>query len=330
MPKIGFACKFSELKNSSIVAVDNYNFKTTTISWLAKQSQSQAEQKLHDLAVTNCKNLANIIEFISNLPEHLRCFRIGSDLLPSYTHEDWRAFWQSATMQNLIATLLEPIGNQARTAGIKLSMHPGQFCCIVSDNSQVVDRSLEDLEYHADVMRWLGYGLSKLDAKINIHLSGRMGIDAFEAAWRMMSPELRNMLTLENDEFQTEIQDLLPLKSKVGLVFDVHHHWIHSGEYLESTDPIFDQIIESWQGQTPTLHYSVSREDLLVNHDPNIKPNLSECLKFTNRSKLRAHSDYFWNNAMNDYMTEFLPKFDIMCESKAKNLASFSLAKKIS
>ena len=44
-----------------------------------------------------------------------------------------------------------------------------------------------------------------------------------------------------------------------------------------------------------------------------------------NRQKLRAHSDYFWNDAVNDWAMTFNDQFDIMCESKAKNLASITL-----
>jgi len=45
------------------------------------------------------------------------------------------------------------------------------------------------------------------------------------------------------------------------------------------------------------------------------------------KGKLRAHSDYYPNNAVNDWALSFLPYADIMCESKAKNLASINLHK---
>ena len=45
------------------------------------------------------------------------------------------------------------------------------------------------------------------------------------------------------------------------------------------------------------------------------------------KAKLRAHSDYMWNNAVNDWALEFLQYADIMVESKAKNLASVALHK---
>jgi hypothetical protein len=43
------------------------------------------------------------------------------------------------------------------------------------------------------------------------------------------------------------------------------------------------------------------------------------------KQKLRAHSDFYWNESSNDWALTFLDQFDIMCESKGKNLASFKL-----
>jgi len=44
-----------------------------------------------------------------------------------------------------------------------------------------------------------------------------------------------------------------------------------------------------------------------------------------NKQKLRAHSEFYHNDAVNDWALTFYEDFDIMCESKAKNLASFKL-----
>jgi UV DNA damage endonuclease len=43
------------------------------------------------------------------------------------------------------------------------------------------------------------------------------------------------------------------------------------------------------------------------------------------KGKLRAHSDFMWNHAVNDWALEFWPHADIMVESKMKNLSSKQL-----
>jgi hypothetical protein len=85
-------------------------------------------------------------------------------------------------------------------------------------------------------------------------------------------------------------------------------------------------VIDSWRGCRPTLHYSVSREDVLVGHSGSQLPSHGALIESGySKQKLRAHSDYYWNEAVNDWALTFLDNFDMMCESKAKNLASFKL-----
>jgi hypothetical protein len=70
------------------------------------------------------------------------------------------------------------------------------------------------------------------------------------------------------------------------------------------------------------MHYSVSREDLLVGHDPDTLPDMPSLLAAGfKKQKLRAHSDFYWNRAVNHWAASFSSNFDIQCESKGKNLA---------
>jgi len=76
----------------------------------------------------------------------------------------------------------------------------------------------------------------------------------------------------------------------------------------------------------PVIHYSVSREDLLVGHSTTTRPDMESLLaQGFKKSKLRAHSDFFWNTACNEWALSHGEWADIMCESKGKNLASFEL-----
>jgi UV DNA damage endonuclease len=107
---------------------------------------------------------------------------------------------------------------------------------------------------------------------------------------------------------------------------DIHHHSIREIEYIQSTDDRIKKVIDSWRGVRPTLHYSVSREDVLVGHSRSILPDVGALIEAGySKQKLRAHSDYFWNDAVNDWALTFRDNFDIMCEAKGKNLASFKL-----
>jgi UV DNA damage repair endonuclease len=221
------------------------------------------------------------------------------------------------------------IGDVARANGVRLSFHPGQFTVLASDNPDIVNRSIEEFEYHADMVRWMGYGKSFQDFKINVHISGRAGPAGIKAVVPRLSTEARNCLTIENDEISWGIDSSIELVDTCALVLDIHHHWIHTGEYINENDDRVKRITDSWRGTRPVIHYSVSREDILVGHSGSQRPALGTLIESGHKKgKLRAHSDFYWNESVNEWALSFLPTHDIMCESKGKNLASFALYEK--
>jgi UV DNA damage repair endonuclease len=218
------------------------------------------------------------------------------------------------------------VGDLARKRGVRLSFHPGQFTVLASDNPDIVNRSIEEFEYHVDMARWMGFGRTFQDFKINVHIAGRQGPMGIVAALARMTPEARNTLTIENDEISWGIDSSLELVDHCALVLDIHHHWIHTGEYINANDDRVKRIIDSWRGVRPVIHYSVSREEHLNDHPRHISPDLRTLLDSGHKkAKLRAHSNFYWNTAANQWALSFRDDFDIMCESKAQNLASFAL-----
>jgi UV DNA damage repair endonuclease len=205
-------------------------------------------------------------------------------------------------------------------------MHPGQFTVLASCNPGIVERSIEEFEYHADMARYMGYGKSFQDFKINVHISGKQGPEGIRAAYKRLTPEARNCITIENEENSWGINDCLDISDIVPIVLDVHHHWIREGEYISPDDDRVKRVVDSWRGVRPVCHYSVSREDYLVDHDSTVAPDYANLLtEGYKKQKLRAHSDFYWNTATNKWALSFLDSHDIMCESKGKNLASFAL-----
>jgi UV DNA damage repair endonuclease len=218
------------------------------------------------------------------------------------------------------------VGDLARQNNVRLSFHPGQFCVLASDNPDIVNRSIEEFEYHVDMARWMGYGQTFQDFKINVHIAGRQGPAGIRSALARMTPEARNTLTIENDEMTWGIEHSLELVNDCALVLDIHHHWIKTGEYIEASDDRVKRIGDSWRGVRPVIHYSVSREDILGEHPVHACPSLQALLESGHKkAKLRAHSNFYWNTAANEWALSFRDRCDIMCESKAKNLASFAL-----
>jgi len=332
--RLGFCCKWIDHAEQvdGIKATDDakqYNTGSTTVSWLNRQTVEEAEQRLWDLMVQNIESTRKLVERVGSLDQHLRMVRISSDILPVYTHDDWKYFWLRPDVVAYCEKHFGEVGDTARRFNVRLSFHPGQYTVLASNNPGIVQRSIEEFEYHTDMARWMGYGKTFQDLKINIHIGGREGPEGIRRAYSKLTPEARNCITIENEEISYGLDDCLSIGDLVPITVDLHHHWLHEGEYLQKNDPMVQQVLDSWRGVRPTCHYSLSRTDYLVDHSVSVLPDYLHLIESGyKKQKLRAHSDFMWNAAVNDYALEFLETHDIMVEAKGKNLASFALAQR--
>jgi UV DNA damage endonuclease len=334
--RIGFCCKWlndtSEFGGMKVNAKDrDLNGRSTTMRWL-REHRDEAEQRQWDIMNHNAAAAVRMIERVGTLPPGRRMVRLGSEQLQGYTEKDWKAWWQQRHIQDHLAKIFAPVGEASRKHDVKVSFHPGQFCVLASETPDIVDRSIEEFEYHADMARWMGFGRTFQDGcKINVHISGRQGPDGIRRALPRLSQEARNLITIENDEMGHGLEKSLELEKDLALVLDVHHHWIRDEEYIEPTDDRVKRVIDSWRGVRPSMHYSYSRDEHLEvaglgerthteMHD--IKMLLERGCK---KQKLRAHSDLLPNPKVNDWALSFSENFDIQVEAKGKNMASEQL-----
>jgi UV DNA damage repair endonuclease len=297
--------------------------------WL-REHKGEADQRQWDIMNHNAAAATRLVERVGSLAPHLRMVRLGSEMLQGYTEKDWIDWWQRTEIQDHCAKIFAPVGEAARRLGVRLSFHPGQFCVLASESDAIVERSILEFEYHADLARWMGFGKSFQDFKINIHISGKRGAEGMRAVHGRLSPEARNCITVENEENSHGLDTCLSLSDIIPTVLDIHHYWIREGDYLDPGDARISRILNSWRGIRPTMHYSCSREDYLVGHDATVRPDYQALLaEGRKKQKLRAHSDFFWNQATNQWAAQFSQKFDIMCEAKGKNLASAEFAQQV-
>jgi UV DNA damage endonuclease len=330
-PKIGFACKWIDHPGQvdGIKPKDDckkYNTGSTTVAWLNRQSKDVAVEKLWDLMKGNIESTRLLVEKVGCLDENLRMVRLSSDILPVFTEPTWSWFYRQPDVRDYAQRFFGEVGSLARKNSVRLSFHPGQFCVLASADADIVNRSIEEFEYHATMASWMGFGKQFQDFKINVHIAGRAGPEGIRQALKRLSPEARNTITIENEEISYGLNDCLSISDVVPIVLDIHHHWIREGEYISQRDDRVKRVIDSWRGVRPVCHYSVSREDILVDHCTRTLPNHKVLLESGHKKqKLRAHSNFYWNTAVNEWALTFTESHDIMCESKAKNLASFAL-----
>ena len=329
--RIGFACKYLHHNQNQPKKILEelqrpLTEKCTTVAWLNRQSQDVAEQRLWDIMVHNAAAAKRLVEYVGSLPPELRMVRLGSNQLPCATHPDWQYFWSRPDVVAYCEKHYGAVGEAARAADVRVSMHPGQFVVLASTTEEIVERSIEEFEYHANLIRYMGYGQKWQDFKCNVHISGRQGPAGIKAVLPRLSTEARNCITIENDENSWGLDASLELEKDVALVLDIHHHWVRTGEYIEPNDDRIKRVIDSWRGVRPAMHYSTSREDVLQAFDPSVRPDMATLLESGyKKQKLRAHSDYMWNDACNEWALSHWNWADIMVEAKCKNLASGQL-----
>lgn len=330
--RIGFCCKYfhpnQNLSNAELKEIQGQlTERSTTVAWCNRQTKQVAEQRLLEIVEHNWQAALRLVEYVGSLEPERRMVRLGSNQIPMATQADWRYLWQDTNNIKAMEAGYARVGERARALGVRLSFHPGQFCVLASDRPDVVERSIDEFEYHATVARWMGYGKQFQDFKCNVHISGKQGAQGIINVLGKLSPEARNIMTIENDEFGWGLDESLKLKDHVALVLDLHHHWVREAEYILPDDPRISEIIHSWRGVRPAIHYSYSRNEYLpadFQHDE--LPDMEELLQAGHKKqKLRAHSENYPNPVANAWALSHWAWSDIQCEAKLKNLAQKEL-----
>src|SRR5215211_1662247 len=332
-PRLGFCCKFIP-EDGDAEALRRMNAVTVTMAYLARLGPAAAFDKVSATVAHNIDSLRNQIAYVARRPPLERLLRVVSSLLPGYTHPSYQDFYRDADLRNLIERGLAAAGEDARRSGVRLSMHPSQFCVLATASEYAAQNALGELEYHAEIMSLMGYGdrWHSHGAHINVHGGARApGIAGFRVNFARLSETARNLVTVENDEVSYGLDDLLPLGDTLPIVLDIYHHWIASrGEYIQHSDPRIARVIASWRGVRPVSHISEPREELLPDHDIFALPDFAALTASGVKAKdLRAHSDLMWNEAVNDLVAEHLVWTDFEVEAKFKNIASEGLARHI-
>ena len=195
-----------------------------------------------------------------------------SDQQPDSPVEDPSTAWvQIEDLPNgdEIVRRFQECGAFARQSNLRTCFHPDQFVVLNSLRSEVVEASIRELEYQAEVAEWVGADV------VNVHGGGAYGdkpkaLSDFARNMERLSPRARSRLTVENDDKTYTPADLLPLCRAEGLpfVYDVHHHRCHRDELSEgeataqavatwNREPLFhiSSPLEGWEGPKPERHH---------------------------------------------------------------------------
>lgn len=254
-----------------------------------------------ELCVSNLKGLLEVLEW--NVQHDIYVFRITSMPFPwftewsvsdlpddgEYTEHDVRAY------ANEIATFVQQ-------HDIRLTMHPGHYCCLASPTDSTYHNAVDSLKAHARFFDLLEQPRSP-HAAINIHIGGTYD-DKEATLWRFgdryqqLPDAVRSRLVVENDDTQSQfsVQDLYRLYREVDIpvTFDYHHHHCHPGSLNERS--ALHYASRTWPDDVRQLtHYSESHPD---------------------KSRPQAHSEY-----VQSLPDDYGKCFDCIVEAKGKEQA---------
>ncbi|MCH9654204.1 MAG: UV DNA damage repair endonuclease UvsE [Planctomycetes bacterium] len=242
-------------------------FRNTTVKAISNMDSDAALAKLSGLCFANAEALLASLQFCAKTG--IGCFRINSQILPIKTHSECGYDILHLPDGDEIVQQFKLCGKFAKDHDIRTCFHPDQFVVLNSPRPEVVERSIAELEYQAEVAEWVGADV------VNIHGGGAYGdkIDAlarFARNLSRLSDRARNRLTVENDDTTYTPSDLMPVCRAEGipLVYDVHHHRCNHDELSveEATEqaigtwnrePMFhiSSPIEGWDGPKPKRHH---------------------------------------------------------------------------
>lgn len=282
--RIGYACL--------TVGVPDTRLRTCTL-------KNAGQELLREISAANLTALDHMLDY--NIQNGISMLRISSDIIPFASHPDVSFLWK-----RLFTSELAALGEKARKAGIRLSMHPGQYTVLNSPDRGVVERSVADLDYHCQFLDALGMGP---ECKIILHVGGAYGdkckaMFRFEQNYKNLSSSVKQRLVIENDDRIYNIREVLELGClhSIPVVYDNLHHAVNPCAQQETEQRWIELCAQTWKlpDGPQKIHYSQQAKD----------------------KKAGAHSDSVSVREFIEFVSVLPDSCDIMVEVKDKNLSA--------
>lgn len=251
-----------------------------------------------ELIIENLKDTLKVLDY--NLKNHIYIYRLSSDSFP------WMSEYEFSDLPNfkLIQILMTQIGEKIKSSNIRCSYHPGPFNVLASENPSVVEKTIKELNKHAELMDLMGLDKTTF-YPINIHINTTKPTRE-EAAQRFceqfenLSESCKLRLVVENDDGQNQysvkmLHDWVHTKIGIPITFDQHH--FNYGPQDQSMEEALRLAHSTWKTRAMT-HMS----------SPKTLEDTS--------GKQTAHADYIYEE-----IKTFGLDFDTEIEAKSKDLA---------
>lgn len=282
--------------------------KTITFTKWKEMNRQERDEKLYDVTKQNILHTLRILHY--NVAHEIELYRLSSSIVPLATHPEVKFDYI-----NPFKNLWKEIGGLIKKHNLRVSFHPNQFTLFTSEKTHITTNAILDMTYHYNLLAAMNIADS---AYINIHVGGAYGnkeqaLLRFHENIKKLPVSIKRQMTLENDDKTYTATETLTVckREQIPFVFDYHHHVANPCE--ESLEELLPAIFATWNhtNTLPKVHISSPKS----------------------KKEFRAHSDYIDVPFIQKFLStakELNQDFDIMIESKQKDLALFQLIAELS
>lgn len=198
---------------------------------------------------------------------NIKGYRFSSDLCPIINHPDVNLSLEELPNFKLIDNEIKKVKLAIEETEIRVGAHPSEYISLTSENENVINNSIKDLEQHADIFNRIGLSESYYNP-LNIHIRKEGDPDflcnIFMKNFERLSCSVKSRLVLENNDTGST-WDVLNLKKyfwqhyNIPVTFDnLHHKMLNNG--VAESDAFFEAY-ETWNDTIPIFHYSEGKDN---------------------------------------------------------------------
>lgn len=298
--QLGLCCLNIELREKKPTI---FSSRRVTLKTLEEKGIDNLKNKI----INNLKDVLKMIQW--NEDNGIKVFRLSSEIFPHYSNKKAENY-----TLDFAVDYLKEIGKKSKELNQRLTFHPGPYNCLGSPHDDVIEHTIRDLKYHADIL-----DIMELDQNsvMVIHGGGiyknkNKTIDRWCENYIKLPDNIKKRLVLENCEKNFSIEDCLKVSDivNVPIVFDTHHYdcykKLHPNEKFKEPEYYIPKILETWNKRNIKVKFHVSEQGV---------------------GKIGHHSDYV--EILPEYLLEIPKKYgqsiDIMIEAKMKEKSIMKL-----
>ena len=292
----GLVCISEKLKKQDKTLAFRAMTRKSFLDWRKKYADGKcnfsAEHLLEERIIHNIRLTQQILKHCAI--NDIFHYRLSSKLFPLITDTTLNLSIENFNNYNSIVEELKKIGQIAKQHGISISIHPDQFNVLASKRSDVVQKTIRELNFHAKILDMIGLP-QDYSAPINIHPSVsihpstktkdeteenlREIVDRFYEGFKQCDEAVQKRLVVENEDkgcwncgnlfmyfhnyCGTQHKHFFPLTYD-----NLHDHCNPTvfQDQIVTQEQNVSAFAGTWKKNVPVFHFSWGKEDKIRSH----------------------------------------------------------------